>query len=302
VSRLPLSALLLILTGSSSAVDRMLPGAEGIRVPAGWTASVLCTGIPGADGLALSRDGRLFVASETTGRVLEVAGPDSLVTVMEGLRNPEGIACDASGCLFVVEDASPGRLLVLEPGGEIRVLAEGLSYPEGVSASGDGTLLVTQSTAEDGSMPPFLTSVSVAGDDGLEAVASALWLWSFSGVAVDHAGTVYVCNETAGLPLIGASVIRADPSDGSMEVFCEGLQACEGLCFSDGGVFPLYVAEEDAAGGGGRVSLVDDRGETTVFASGFGSIEDVLADPYGRVFVSEDAGGRIVLIEPVGMP
>jgi sugar lactone lactonase YvrE len=309
--RLPMSPLITVLIaatvlGADSPgepapwLPRLLPEAEGVMVPERWIARVLCTGIPGADGLAVSPDGELYIASETTGRVLRVGGPDSLDAAVEGLDHPEGIAFGRDGCLLVVEDAASGRLLSIDPScGSVRVLAEGLVNPEGVTISAEGVPLVTQSSAEGSPFPPLLTSLSSVGGDSLTVIASALYLWSFTGVAVDSSGAVFVCNETAGMPFISESVIRIDPSDGSLRVFCSGLRSCEGLCFSPGGRFPLYVAEEDTGDGSGRVSVVDRQGRTSVFASGFGNIEDVLVDSSGRIFVSDDTGGKIILIEPV---
>jgi sugar lactone lactonase YvrE len=276
-----------------------LPEAVGVVVPQGWTPFVLCTGIPGADGLAESPAGVLYVASETTGRVLRVVGPESLDVVVEGLDHPEGIAFGRDGCLLVVEDADSGRLLSIDPACGIQVLAEGLAYPEGVAVSASGIPFVTQSSAEGFPYPPILTSLSRITADSISMVTSSLYLWSFSGVAVDSSGAVFVCNETAGMPFIRESVIRIDPSDGSLRVFCRDLRSCEGLCFSPGGRFPLYVTEEDAGDGSGRVSIVDRGGRSAVFASGFGNIEDVLVDSSGRIFVSDDTGGKIILIEPV---
>jgi len=276
----------------------ILPEAEGVVVPEGWTAVVLCAGIPGADGLAMSSSGELFVASETTGRILKVIGPDSLDILVEGLDHPEGIAAGPDGCLFVVEDAASGRLLSIDPTGNILVIAEGLANPEGVAVSAAGVPFVTQSSAEGAPFPPILTSLSSGDSDGLTVISSSLYLWSFSGVAVDSSGTVFVCNESAGMPFVDASVIRIDPSVGALRVFCRGLRSCEGLCFSPGGRFPMYVAEEDLGDGSGRVSVVDREGRTAVFASGFGNIEDVLVDCHGRIFVSEDTGRRIIRIQP----
>jgi sugar lactone lactonase YvrE len=279
-------------------LSSILPGAEGVVAPEGWIAGVLCTGIPGADGLAMSSSDDLYVASETTGRILRVIGPDSLETLAEGLDHPEGIAAGPDGALFVVEDAACGRLLSIDPTGNMLVLAEGLANPEGVAVSAAGIPFITQSSAEGAPFPPILTSLSSGDPNGLTVISSSLYLWSFSGVAVDSSGAVYVCNESAGIPFISESVIRIDPSDGSLRVFCRGLRSCEGLCFSPGGAFPLYVAEEDMGDGTGRVSTVDREGRTTVFASGFGNIEDVLVDGSGRILVSEDTRGRIILIEP----
>ena len=270
--------------------------AAGIALPEGYTAEVLATDIEGADGLALSSSGVLFAASETGGRVVRILPDGTAETILEGLDHPEGLAADSAGGIWVCEDVWPGRLLHRSPDGEVSVLVDSLQYPEGVCLTLEGDILITQSSAEHNALPPFYSSVSRFTESGMEQLYSSLYLWSFSGVAVDSAGNVYVCNELSGYPLVEASVVRFDASTGEWSVFCRGRLACEGLCFQSGGGFPLMVAEEDTGEGSGRISSVSSDGSHEVFASGFGNIEDVAAGPSGELYVSEDTTGSIILI------
>jgi hypothetical protein len=81
----------------------------------------------------------------------------------------------------------------------------------------------------------------------------------------------------------------------------EGLTAPEGLSFSPGGGFPLYVAEEDLGTGQGRISRVEADGQHAPFCTGFLSIEDVVLDGDGTLYVSEDGSGTVIVVkyEPV---
>jgi len=106
---------------------------------------------------------------------------------------------------------------------------------------------------------------------------------------------LFVCNEVSGYGFVNASLLKIDPQSGEWEVFSKGLYSCEGIC-SSSGFFPLYVAEEDTGTGSGRLSTVDENGETTVFAGGFYNIEDVTTGPSGEIYVSEDSTGLIILI------
>ena len=268
----------------------------GIQLPAGYSASVFCTGVNGADGLALSESGDIYAVSEVDGCIFRIDENGRKDSIADGFRNPEGIAVSRSGIIYIVEDIEEGRLIGITPSGDIEVIAEGLSFPEGIAVSKDGGILITTSSLESGLIPPFLSEIMRVNSEGVHSVYSSLFLWSFSDMAVDSSGIVYVCNELSGYGFISASIIQIDPSDGSWSVFCRGLQACEGICFDVNGAFPMYVVEEDTGEGSGRISIVDEEGVASVFAEGFQNLEDIVVDRSGRIFVSEDTSGIIILI------
>lgn len=280
-------------SGFEQAQGNSLPG---IQLPAGYTASVFCMDVNGADGLALSEAGDLYAVSEADGCIYRIDENGYKEIIAVGFRNPEGIAVSRSGMIYVVEDIEEGRLIGLTPSGDMEVIAFGLSFPEGVAVTKDGSVLMTVSSLESGFVLPFLSEVKRVDSEGIHSVYSSLYLWSFSDMAVDSSGMVYVCNELSGYGFISASIIQIDPSDGSWSVFCRGLHACEGICFDVNGAFPMYVVEEDTGGGSGRIIVVDEEGTSTVFAFGFQNLEDIVVDRSGRIFVSEDTGGMIILI------
>lgn len=290
-----MSLFSLILVPSLLTAGDPLPD---ILCPEGYTTSVFCEGISGVDGLAISPSGELFAASETEGSVYRIGDDGRPEMVLNGLSHPEGIAIDGFGTLYVVEDVREGRLLSWSPSSELEVHVSGLDFPEGLAVSGEGGVFLAESTLEGGGLPPFLTKVSEVTSDTLRTVYSSLFLWSCSGMAFGKDGMLYVCNETSGIPFIDTSVLRIDPASGEWEVFCRGLLRCEGLSFSADGGFPLLVAEEDVGDGSGRLSAVDSTGAVSVFAEGFLNIEDVAVDSDGRIFVSEDTSGRVLLLEP----
>ncbi len=269
---------------------------SGIQLPAGYTASVFCMGVNGADGLALSPSGDIYAVSETDGCIYRINENGYKEIFAAGFRNPEGIAVSGSGMIYVVEDIEEGRLIGITPSGDMEVIAEGLSFPEGVAVTEDGNILITESSIEAGVLFPILSEVRQVNSGDICSVYSSLYLWSLSDIAVDSSGIVYVCNELSGYGFISASIIRIDPFDGSWSVFCRGLHACEGICFDVNGEFPMYVVEEDTGGGSGRISVVDSDGVASVFASGFQNLEDIVVDGSGRIYVSEDTSGRIILI------
>lgn len=274
-----------------------------VRLQPGYAATVLCTGISGADGLALSHEGELFAAAEAEGAVYRIDLSGTAEVMARDLDHPEGLAVDTiSGTVYATEDIEHGRLLALHYDGSVTVIGDGLQYPEGVAVSGDGTIYVTESSAETGALPPFLTGVRRLGENGSSEVYSSLYLWSFSDLLADSAGMLYVCNETSGILFVTGSVIRVDPSTGEGEVFATGLTRCEGICSTPGSFFPLYVAEEDLGEGRGRISAVHRDGSVSVVAEGFYNVEDVAVDGSGRIFVSEDTTGMIIMILPPRAP
>ena len=267
-----------------------------IQLPAGYSASVFCVDVDGADGLALSPSGDLYAVSEADGCIWRIRENGDKAIIAEGFRNPEGIAISGSGMIYIVEDIEGGRLIGITPSGDMEIIAEDLSFPEGVGIAKDGSVLITESSLESGLIFPILSVVRQVNPGGIRSVFSSLYLWSLSDIAVDSSGTIYVCNELSGYGFISTSVIQIDPSDGSWKVFCSGLHACEGICFDADGAFPMYVAEEDTGGGSGRISIVDEEGVASVFAEGFQNLEDIVVDWSGSIFVSDDTDGRIIVI------
>ncbi len=271
-----------------------------IGVPLNYEAVVYAEGLSSPDGLAFSPDGLLYVAEESAGRVSRVYEDGTVETFASGISSPEGIAFDDSGNLYVVEDIESGRLLQFDPDGVMTVISQGRDAPEGVVFEGGTDVLITESNVQFTSNPfLFYTSVTrVSLGGSVSDVIGNNFLWSYSGITLDFTGLIYVCNEASGTGTQD-SVFTVDPVDGARTLFCSGLTACEGLRFSPGGFFPLYVAEEDLGSGNGRVSKINDSGSASDFAVGFYNIEDVALDAEGWVYVSEDTSGMIILIRPV---
>jgi len=235
---------------------------------------------------------------ETAGRVSKITG-DGPISVLTGLASPEGLAFDSDGNMYVTEDAAGGRVLMLSASGDVTILAEGLDAPEGVVALDRGSILVTESTVQITRNPlEYVTGITrIDPGEAPESLIRLRFVCSFSGIAVDSSGTVYVCNETSG---IGTdwSVLALDPGTGFIEPFCTGLSACEGLAFQPGGLFPLLVVEEDTSCGGGRLSILSSDGHSSVLATGFQTIEDVTVSSDGHIYVSEDASGMVIVLVP----
>ena len=69
-----------------------------------WT--IVASGVPDAEGLAVSDDGVLFISGDNT--VYSVRDGGAAVRFAHGFDDPEGLAIDANGDLYVADDADGG--------------------------------------------------------------------------------------------------------------------------------------------------------------------------------------------------
>lgn len=271
-----------------------------IQCSGGFSATIYAQGLASPDGLAFSPDGTLYVAEETAGRVSRLAA-GAATPVLTGLSNPEGIAFDPYGTLYVVEDIQNGRLVTQSVTGATGALATGLDAPEGVVWMSNGTLYLTESNVQFTADPAnFRSRVAAVAPTGITTrILTSTVFWSYAGIASAADGMLYVTNEAAGVGTNHA-VFKVDPQTGARTLFAADLLSVEGLRFSANGQFPLYVVEEDTGGGAGRLSRVEANGSHSPFCTGFFSIEDVVLDAAGRLFVSEDTTGLVIkLAAPV---
>ena len=290
-----------------------------IQCTQGYTASVYAEGLSSPDGLALSPAGVLHVAEETAGRVSQIGPAGSITPVITGLASPEGIAFDDAANLYVVEDIQAGRLVKRAPNGVTTTLATDLEAPEGVVWASEDRLYVTESNIQFVTNPLNLrTRIAVVSSSGAvtrvithtPAVSGFnVTFWSYAGLSIGPDGLLYVTNELSGKALtrtVGPltftlyttdSIFSVNPAAGARTLFARDLVAPEGLRYSAGGEFPLYVAEEDIGGGAGRLSRVESDGSHTPLCTGFFSIEDVAIDQQGNLYVSEDTSGLVIRIK-----
>ncbi|MDH4229447.1 MAG: hypothetical protein OEW11_06835 [Nitrospirota bacterium] len=100
------------------------------------TIGLLVGGLNRPEGLAVADDGQgheiIWVCETATGRLLALR--DGKISVAAaGMREPDQVAVAPGGAVFVTEDATPGRLLKLGPGGTMLPVLEGLSAPQGMA-------------------------------------------------------------------------------------------------------------------------------------------------------------------------
>jgi alkaline phosphatase len=299
------SRLTPMATESPTVVSAVGDPVPRIQCPAGYTAAIYAEGLSSPDGLAFSPSGLLYVAEETAGWVSRIESNGSVTPVISGLASPEGIAFDNTGNLYVVEDVQGGRLVKMATDGITITLATGLDAPEGVTWASDGTLYITESNVQFASIPPDLPRTRVTAVSPLGEVTRILTdtlYWSYAGITMGSDGLLYVTNEASGVITHGMgthdSIFTVDPATPmTRTLFASNLVTPEGLRFAANGEFPLYVAEENTGGGAGLLSRVEADGSHTPFCTGFYSIEDVIQDEDGRLYVSEDGSDSVIVIE-----
>jgi alkaline phosphatase len=277
-----------------------------IQCPAGYTATIYAEGLSSPDGLAFSPSGMLYVAEETAGRVSRIESNGSVTPVISGLANPEGIAFDDTGNLYVVEDVQGGRLIKVATDGMTTTLATDFDAPEGVVWASDGTLYITESNVQFASIPPDLPRTHVTAISPLGVVTRILTdtlYWSYAGITMGSDGLLYVTNEASGVITHGVgthdSIFAVEPTTPmTRTLFASNLVTPEGLRFAANDEFPLYVAEEDTGDGAGLLVRVEANGSHMPLCTSFYSIEDVIQDEDGRLYVSEDGSDSVIVIEP----
>ncbi len=78
----------------------------------GMAATVFAENLSQPDGLAIDSAGNLYVAEEVAGQITQIGADGSKTVIMSGLSFPEGIAFDADDNLYVVEDIINGGSLI----------------------------------------------------------------------------------------------------------------------------------------------------------------------------------------------
>ena len=195
-------------------------------------------------------------------------------TFATGFGNPNAIAFDQTGNLYVADD-DYNLVRKVTVGGVVSTFATGISSPYGLVFSAAGDLYVASNSevkkvTSSGVVTTFATGFSVAG-----------------GMAFDSAGNLYVGN-------YGNSTISKVTSGGVVSTFVTDINAPFGLTFDSAG--NLYAASRDAS----TISKITSDGTVSTFATGFSGPHELEFDGAGNLFVADRWAGRVAKVTPDG--
>jgi DNA-binding beta-propeller fold protein YncE len=231
-------------------------------------------------------------------------------------QDPEGLAVDASGNVYVA-DQTNYIIRKITPAGEVSTIAgvAGLrgyvdgkgaaarfQAPTAVAIAPDGSLFVSDAGAvrkidSDGVVTTF------AG--GTAGTGSATPLGALGGIAVETAGTVYVTDDSYNSIRKITSTGEVSTLAGGSPGFSDGQGSAAAFLLPTGlTVLPdgtIFVADT----GNSAIRVVSPDGYTVTFHSGpsqpsiFSSPRGVAVDPARNVYVS-DSEGHVILKFPSG--
>jgi serine/threonine-protein kinase len=179
-------------------------------------------------GVALDKADNVYVSSEGMyGRVVELAHASNTTTVLPftGLFEPQGLAVDNAGAVYVADFNNRVVKLAAGSNNQIELPFTGLNYPEGVAVDGQGSVYV----ADRGNN----RVVKLAAGSNTQTDLPFTGLKNPDGVAVDASGNIYVTdtdnnrvlkldagsNAQTMLPFPGVSVPWGIAVDGSATVY-----------------------------------------------------------------------------------
>jgi sugar lactone lactonase YvrE len=231
----------------------------------------------------------LFVDSYHKGTILEIAADGTQSTFYSGLTNPQGMAFDSAGNLYVAQVGTGtvgfGSIIKISPGGTTTTVASGLNMPRALAFDNAGNLYVD--SFSDGT----ICKITPAG------VLSTFYsgLTNPEGMSFDSAGNLYVSAGTSG------SIYKIAPN-GSSTVFASGLQYPCGIAINQqDDIFTAEATLND------NITEFRPDGPNTSVGSGLINLYNCLAfDSGGNLFAGEWGtgiayDGTIVKITPGGV-
>jgi len=162
-------------------------GAQVVRFSGRAKREVVVRGLHDPVGLAVDRDGTIYVAEEQTNRVIRFAPGTRARTVIvaAGLDQPLGLALRTDGSLLVA-DSHHGRIVRVLEDGTLEPVLEGLKLPVNVTAA-PGNAVYAVDHVEHG-RPGRLVRVGAGG----ARTTLRTNVRSLTGVAVGRGGVLYV--------------------------------------------------------------------------------------------------------------
>jgi sugar lactone lactonase YvrE len=304
-------------------------------VPAGMqaqTTSTVGSGFNQPFGLAVDKDGDVFVADYGNNAVKEImAGTggaasgtvndaSTVITVGSGFTNPQCVAVDGSGNVFVIEfHKNAVKEIVAGTGGAasgtvnssstVNIVASGFNDPEGLAVDGKGNVFVTD---YGNSAVKEIVAVNGVVPTTSKTITVGIGYSNPRGIAVDARGDVFVADFNNHL-LKEIMAGTGDAASGtvntssSVENVGSGFEYPEGVAVDrSGDVFVAYsgksvsglsysMMKEIVANASGVSS---NSPVITVVGSGFSALYGVAVDGNGNVFAVDPSKNAVKKIQP----
>jgi serine/threonine protein kinase, bacterial len=235
-------------------------------------------------GIALDKAGDVYVTSEGMyGRVVELPPASSTPTVLpfSGLYQPQGLAVDSAGTVYVADFNN--RVVKLTAGSNNQAVLgfTGLNYPEGVAVDGQGSVYV----ADRGNN----RVLKLAAGSNTQTVLPFTGLKNPDGVVVDPAGNVYVTDTDNDRVLM----LPAGSSAQTVLPFT-GVSVPWGIAVDNAG--DVFVTEHDS---NQVMKLASGSNTPTVLPlTGLNTPLGVAVDGTGNIYVADRGNDRAVKLVP----
>ncbi len=284
------------------------------------------TGLSDPQGIALDASGNIYVTNSGSERegydtvTVYPAGSNGNVAPSStiegsniGLSDPQGIALDASGNIYVTNDNGSGSVTVYPAGSNGSVMPmwriagsnTGLSKPDGIALDASGNIYVANSLSSEG-----INTVTVypTGSSGDIAPSSTI-VTGFGGpqgIALDAKGNIYVTNATSTVTIYPAGSSGNVTPSSTVGGSNTGLGEPAGIALDASG--NIYVTNSGSgsestdtvtiysAGSNGNVAPNSTIGS---FNAGLDGPQGIALDASGNIYVA-NASNSTVTVYPAG--
>jgi len=239
--------------------------------------SSVATGLSTPQGLAFDAQGNLYVVNEEGGTVTKITPQGAASTFASGFFVPIALAFDSQGNLYV-GDAETNSVSKVTPQGQISTVASVPNFPAALAFDAHGNLFVVGYNAG-----------TVSEITPQNVLTTLPYTFSTpSGLAFDAQGNLYVASHNAG------TVSKITPQ-GMLSTLAVTFQGPTALAFDARG--NLFVINS----GNDTVSKVTSQGVASTFAKGFKGAAGLALDAHGNLFVSNSDTCTVNKVTPQGV-
>jgi len=228
--------------------------------------------------------GDLFASDNLGGTIYKFAPDGTWSIFATGLNDPEGLAFDSAGYLFVADSGTgsgDGKIYKFAPDGTRSIFATGLNFPFGLACDSGGNLF--ESDLVNGTIYKF-------APDGTRSTF-ATGLNAPEGLAFDSAGNLFEAD-------FGSGTIYKFAPDGTRSTFATGLNAPQGLAFDSAG--NLFEAEYAGDIQNGAIYKFAPDGTRSTFATQLTDPQGLAFDSAGDLFEADYGSNTIYKFAPDG--